>query len=679
LTALVYYVGDADERIMRTSDFVAAGVVDQTTVVFDAGNSWSRTVSNSANTWLLTLADFAAAGITRTSDVDVTPDDTSLEQLATRVAQILSGDFITGAPGPLPATASLISFASGSYNATDVEAALIEILQRLTDVTPIDIRKPEYGAVCDGIVDDSAAIQAAIDAAGRSTGAVTIAPVPILIPALCAIGSTIHIAQQSIHLLGQGIASGLKWIGAAGGTMIDVQDATSVAITDMSILGSDTNPPGVGIWFNTPTVPLVGTLEYCSVVNCNFGRQYTTQTGSPRGAMAIGIKFGGLSIGNNDTWRVENCNFYDCSTAGIHIANEQAIWGNIDNPLFVSCGYGVKAEGSTVMTNAHFNHSVTADMYVDDGTVNVNGYWSEHAALFWDQKSNSTLVINGGRISMMAEMATDYYAKSVVSDGNHLDIIGLKVVNNLANPAKLKISGSSSNTTESYVLLRGNVLPSGTTDAGYEIDGFVNGTPLHIDISQGAYWRRQVVKSTDAAGVITLPPRTATFRTGVIATTIDRDAAAGSLILTSGQLYCVAIDIPYGKLITSISFYTTVTLVSPTHQWFGLFDAAGGLPDLALMFTNDDTNVAWAQNTRKTLNLTTAYRTTKDGLHYLGIMVAAGTAPTLPGKASTTFMLGSTGPNLSSKWDTGLTTPPTLPFTPSSGTTVATRPYAEVS
>jgi hypothetical protein len=66
---VVYYVGVQDARTIRTSDFIAAGVNDQTTVTFDSETDWQADVSATANTFLLTQEDFDDAPIDRAADV----------------------------------------------------------------------------------------------------------------------------------------------------------------------------------------------------------------------------------------------------------------------------------------------------------------------------------------------------------------------------------------------------------------------------------------------------------------------------------------------------------------------------------------------------------------------------------------------------------------------------------
>ena len=148
--------------------------------------------------------------------------------------------------------------------------------------------------------------------------------------------------------------------------------------------------------------------------------------------------------------------------------------------------------------------------------------------------------------------------------------------------------------------------------------------------------------------------------------------ANGSL-LSTGRMNLVAIDMEAGTLCTSITFYSLTTALSGgTAQWFALYDSARAL----LRQTVDDTNVAWGATAAKTLALTSTFRTTYTGLHYLGIMVAASTVPSLSCIA-TGAIIPSIAPIMGGTSDTGLTT--TAPANAAAITYQSAQPYAHVN
>ena len=164
---------------------------------------------------------------------------------------------------------------------------------------------------------------------------------------------------------------------------------------------------------------------------------------------------------------------------------------------------------------------------------------------------------------------------------------------------------------------------------------------------------------------------------GAIAETMDRMAPAftNSGLLSTGRLHLVAIALPKGKVITSITFVSGNTALSVgTNQWFGLFDSSR----VCLNLTGDDTSNAWGSFTAKTLNLSSTFTTTYAGLHYIGIMVKATTVPTLYCATVGTTIAGI-APIVNGVADTGLSTPPGLPFTAAALTVSGSVPYAYVS
>jgi hypothetical protein len=165
---------------------------------------------------------------------------------------------------------------------------------------------------------------------------------------------------------------------------------------------------------------------------------------------------------------------------------------------------------------------------------------------------------------------------------------------------------------------------------------------------------------------------------GAVAESFPRGCGANFQALSalaSGTLRLVSIPLLAGMPITSIGVTSVGAAVSPTNQWFGLFDSSRA----ALRLTADDLTAAWGGNTTKTLALSTPYAVTASGLYYVGIMVAAATPPTLAGSSSGNGAVPNRAPTLGgSTSDTGLTGPPALPFTAGAITGSGLLPYVSV-
>jgi hypothetical protein len=122
-------------------------------------------------------------------------------------------------------------------------------------------------------------------------------------------------------------------------------------------------------------------------------------------------------------------------------------------------------------------------------------------------------------------------------------------------------------------------------------------------------------------------------------------------LLSSQRVSMVAIDIPSNVTVTSITFVSgTTALGTGTHQYFGLYDNNLNL----LRATNDDTSTAWAASTAKTLNLTSTFTTTYNGVHYLAILVVATTVPTIISENISVSTVAALTPVVSGTSNTGV-------------------------
>lgn len=168
---------------------------------------------------------------------------------------------------------------------------------------------------------------------------------------------------------------------------------------------------------------------------------------------------------------------------------------------------------------------------------------------------------------------------------------------------------------------------------------------------------------------------------GARAATFDRYSAVfnhGLTQATSGTLRLYAISLPKGFRLFNIAFWSgTAALVAGTNQWFGLFDSALAV----LAKTADDTNTAWAATSKKILAIANGpFVTTYSGIHYVGILIAAGTVPNIAG-ISAAVLTGARAAALVPGGDStvGLTTPASCTGTQTAITVLTQFSYAELS
>jgi len=313
-----------------------------------------------------------------------------------------------------------------------------------------------FGAAGNGVVDDTAAIQSLINLVGTAAG---VPAISIFLPAgTYKLTATIVIQQRAVTLRGAGVGNPsvyttpgrgttIKWEGPVGVPMFKVVDASHCTFEDLLILGDDATPPSEGIYFEQPVSGgQIGTNEHHLVRRCRFGHWTWTSDPVNDGAMAYGIRFGGVNA-NNDQFSIEDCQFYDCTIAGVAIDSIQSIWGHFINPQFNRCNIGIRTATSTNIWNLACNRSATADLVLQSTAhVQVHGYYSEHAALlFHVQNAGSCLILDGGHVQFQDEMIGSYWGiHAGASAGGGLVLRNLRINNKFEQKPKLSVQGTAS-------------------------------------------------------------------------------------------------------------------------------------------------------------------------------------------------------------------------------------------
>lgn len=160
--------------------------------------------------------------------------------------------------------------------------------------------------------------------------------------------------------------------------------------------------------------------------------------------------------------------------------------------------------------------------------------------------------------------------------------------------------------------------------------------------------------------------------TGILYETMPRQGCpVTTSVLTSGQVYYTAINLPSGLAVTKISFAIVGSgLSSQTHWWFALYDQNRA----QLAVTADQLTATWDSFTRKTLNIAktaagtaSSFTTTYAGTHYIGVMATGVAGVTLPCFQMAGGMLSGEAPIIASFGDSAQTSPPAFPHTVPSG------------
>jgi hypothetical protein len=314
--------------------------------------------------------------------------------------------------------ASLVSAQSSGAPAAPTQPNSAAEARTLSDRAGERVSVRDFGAVCNDSNDDTAAIQAAIDALGDTSLAVRSGS-RLLIPGPCVISRTITIRRKSFILEGQGWGyrqdsnprrSYIRWNGNAGLPMIRIQDVIGgLVLRDLKLLGKTTARPSAAIEFNETNDGIPN--HSISLENVKIGAiSGETDAGTQFGN---GIAWAGIGA-NNSEIRLIGLDIQGCQGYGIRQSSVQNVNVSARDVSIGQCATGIRVTGK--FDGATLNLSQNGVDFElpprdDDGhhcnsQVLVNGYFSELAGRLAVLKGGR-LIINGGQYQLNKTTNTD--------------------------------------------------------------------------------------------------------------------------------------------------------------------------------------------------------------------------------------------------------------------------------
>jgi len=375
-------------------------------------------------------------------------------------------------------------FALGRVSGTGAPIRMTPAQMRQASQTagPVyDVR--HYGAVGDGVADDTAAIQAAYNAAGNDPSAGTVGADVFFGPGEFVITETITLNRWSGRSIGSGSgnspefasvpgnATVIRWDGANTDPVFLVTDSRR-AIWERIRWEAGANKPTYAIEFDS-TIIGHGSNTYCEVADCVFGQYPWSSQGLNSGALAGGLGFTGTNQ-MNDRIRLDNCLFEYCDI-GVDIINSQSIWTSLTNCVFTHCGIGLVTAASLQMFNTSFGQN---DLDIDvrsTAVVSVFGCNSENAKQFARLGSSSTLACYGGVVQFAEiEAADGVFVDMHPANRSVLHFEGIRF-DELTNPAlaRIEVGGQS---------------PSFPGNWSIYVHSCSGISPAQIAIQDGAFW-----------------------------------------------------------------------------------------------------------------------------------------------------------------------------------------------
>lgn len=315
----------------------------------------------------------------------------------------------------------------------------------------MDIR--DFGAACDDVTDDSAAIQAAINYAGSTSA--TRGGAHVVIPDHTAIGSMVEIDRKSIVLrsLGwgrrgqSGVQPYLRWIGAAGSPMLRIKNVQGVQVRDLRLLGKSTAKPSCAI--SLYQVSGFG-INQNVLENISIGDLIDDAIATGVGVVN-GIAFEGATA-NNDTWYFENISINGCSGYVLRQTSNQNVNCIISKLTATDSANGMYIVGGE-FTGRGWNFGAIADSVIytpllDDQSLNcypsihVIGLLAERSGRLLKMDGAGAVTIESGHFQRTNLVAAD--GRIVIADSANPNRIALSNFN-------LNSAGSGSPATEPYI------------------------------------------------------------------------------------------------------------------------------------------------------------------------------------------------------------------------------------
>lgn len=330
-----------------------------------------------------------------------------------------------------------------------------------------NVKHPDFGATGDGVTDDTAAIQLAIDAVVAAGGGIVYLPVGVyLVSSSLTIGAS-GSTTTGVRLVGAGAYNTtiLPTSAFASSPIILFTNGRSSGVEDMSIRGNATAPESC-IESHCDT-PGAGSLAPTNMRFANLWLGEAVQGGATN-TIQYGIRFTATTDQNNDLATIENVNVLYFTQAGLSIEHINSLQHVIIGGRFSRGPIAVKvAGGSFAMFGTTLGEITEAEFSLGTSTykhpIQIHGVKSEINT----GVAGAILVTTASKVDVKMTAYERVGAKASTTQINFLSVGGrLDIVDSFINLGQTNVSFVQNDTTSHVSLISSRL---GFTD--YTING----------------------------------------------------------------------------------------------------------------------------------------------------------------------------------------------------------------
>jgi hypothetical protein len=294
-------------------------------------------------------------------------------------------------------------------------------------LSPGFISVTSFGALCDGVTDDTAAIQAAINSLQTTGGTIYLSGGHIISNTLTInSGGATH---GTIKLVGSGwgistatpAAGYLKWNGPAGLPMVLVQSEFGSCISNIRFIGNSAAKPLCAIQYDTATGGSNQSVNTGNEIERVWIGHFYGYDSDVNNQFTHGIYCSGTINGDSCGWHMVR--IVGCDQNGIWVQNPSASGLSLRDVFIYFCGSGIRTTANIYGSNLFLGHNGCGVQLDSSGKVNFTSYYSESDACLCNfNGTDNNLTLKRGSFNFSAQLQSSGVFINAAAQGCVVDI-----------------------------------------------------------------------------------------------------------------------------------------------------------------------------------------------------------------------------------------------------------------